>query len=75
MLSGSLCRCHLQQHCSWSMEFKVALWKGTFFPTDHSGGLLRCFVHMVHRVYCKGTYLFTELVKILASSPVYFNWA
>ena len=64
----------LHESFMWG-QFKVLLWKGAFFPADHSEGLLRYFVHIVHRFYCKRIYLFPELMKILASSPVYFNCA
>lgn len=66
----------LEQHESFMWgQSKVPLWKGAFFPADHSEGLLRYFFCMVHRFYCKRIYLFPELMKILTSSPVYFNCA
>lgn len=64
----------LEKHKSFMWDqLEVPLWKGALFPVDHSKGLLRYFVCMVHRFYCKTIYLFSELPKIPAS--VYFNCA
>lgn len=49
----------LEQHKSfvWGQS-KSLCGRGLFFPTDHSEGLLKYFVHTVYRFHCKRIYLF-----------------